>query len=201
MFGVIKRITRISLVLILLLSLNACSTISDIVPLPSISLPTLDGHALPKGKEIELANAYLSAGKKREAASAYFDASRNYRSPERERLILQAAELAAIIKDSNLAQRYLSPLRFPALNTENQARFRFTQGQLAINDKNYREALRILPQRVNGLPDGLSKKILNARMRAAQSSRDRISLVQELVLQQLDNYENILKSMHLRHLR
>jgi len=192
MFGVIKRITRITLVLTLLLSLNACSTISDIVPLPSISLPTLDGHALPKGKDIELANSLLSAGKKREAASAYFDASRNYRSPERERLILQAAELAAIIKDSNLAQRYLSPLRYPALSPENQARFRFTQGQLAINDKNYREALRILPQRVNGLPDGLSKKILNARMRAAQSSRDRISLVQELVLQEptlINDYE------------
>ena len=175
---------RSSLVLSLLLSLSACSTISDIVPLPSITLPTLDRHALPKGKDIELANALLAAGKKQEAANAYFDASRNYRSPERERLILQAAELAAIIKNENLAQRYLSPLNYPTLNPENQARFRFTQAQLALNDKNYREALRILPQRVSGLPDGLAKKILNARMRAAQSSRDRISLVQELVLQE-----------------
>ncbi len=184
MFDVKNRMIRSALALTILLSISACSTISDIVPLPSITLPTLDGHSLPKGKGIELANTLLAAGKKREAASAYFDASRNYRSPERERLILQAAELAAIIKDSNLAQRYLSPLRYPALNTENQARFRFTQGQLAINDKNYREALRILPQRTNGLSDGLAKKILNTRMRAAQSSRDRISLVQELVLQE-----------------
>ena len=179
-----NRTMRFSLVLTLLLSLSACSTISDIVPLPSIALPTLDRHALPKGKDIELANALLAAGKQRDAASAYFDASRNYRSPERERLILQAAELAAIIKDSALAQRYLSPLRYPTLNSENQARFRFTQAQLALNDRNYREALRILPQRVNGLSDGLASKILNARMRAAQSSRDRISLVQELVLQE-----------------
>lgn len=179
-----KRMIGSFLVLALLASLSACSTISDIVPLPSISLPTLDRHALPKGKDIELANALLAAGKKREAASAYFEASRNYRSPERERLTLQAAELAAIIKDSNLTQRYLSPLNYSTLGSENQARFRFTQGQLAINDRNYREALRILPQRTNGLPDGLAKKILNARMRAAQSSRDRISLVQELVLQE-----------------
>ncbi len=176
------RISRLILISISLLLLNACTSISDIVP--QIALPTLDNHALPNGKDIQLANALLAAGKKREAAAAYFDASRNYRSPERERLILQASELAAISKDANLAQRYLSPLRYSSLNRENQARFRFTQAQLALNDKNYRETLRILPQRVQGLPDGLASKILNARMRAAQSSRDRISLVQELVLQE-----------------
>ncbi len=176
------RITQLVLVSITLFMLNACTSISDIVP--QIALPTLDNHALPNGKDIQLANALLEAGKKREAAAAYFDASRNYRSPERERLILQASELAAISRDENLAQRYLSPLRYPFLNKENQARFRFTQAQLALNDKNYRETLRILPQRVQGLPDGLASKILNARMRAAQSSRDRISLVQELVLQE-----------------
>lgn len=178
---------RFYLILTALLTLSACGSISNIVPqisLPSISLPTLDSHALPAGKDIERANAFLQNGKRREAAQAYFEASRNYRSPERERLILQASELAAIIKDGNLAQRYLSPLRYASLNKENQARFRFTQGQLALNDKNYRETLRILPQRVRDLPDGLASKILNARMRAAQSSRDRIALVQELVLQE-----------------
>jgi len=184
MTAVNNRTIYSSLILWFALSLTACSTITDIVPLPSLALPTLDKHALPVGKDIELANALLDAGKKREAASAYFDASRNYRSPERERLILQAAELAAIIKDSNLTQRYLSPLRYPILSAENRARFRFVQGQLAINDRNYREALRILPQRITNLPTGLAKKILNARMRSAQSSRDRISLVQELVLQE-----------------
>ncbi len=179
-----NRIIRSAFALTISLLISACSTISDIVPLPSITLPTLDRNALPKGDDIELANTLLAAGKKREAAGAYFNASRNYRSPQRERLILQAAELAAIIKDSNLTQRYLSPLQYPTLNPENQARFRFTQGQLAINDRNYREALRILPQRTNGLSDGLVNKIRHARMRAAQSSRDRISLVQELVLQE-----------------
>lgn len=178
---------KFSLIISILFALNACSSVSNIVPqisLPSISLPTLDRHALPVGKDIERANSFLAAGKRREAANAYFDASRNYRSPERERLILQAAELAAIIKDANLAQQFLSPVRYASLNPENQARFRFTQAQLALNDKNYRETLRILPQRVRGLPDGLAKKILNARMKAAQSSRDRIALVQELVLQE-----------------
>lgn len=182
-----NRIIKFPLIIPLIFTLSACGSISNIVPqisLPSISLPTLDRHALPVGKDIDLANTFLAAGKRREAANAYFDASRNYRSPERERLILQAAELATIIKDANLAQQFLSPIRYASLNSENQARFRFTQAQLALNDRNYRETLRILPQRVRGLPDGLAKKILNARMKAAQSSRDRIALVQELVLQE-----------------
>ncbi len=186
------QISWLFLISFSLLVLNACASLPNIGNIvPQIALPTLDNHALPQGKDIELANALLAAGKKREAAAAYFDAARNYRSPERERLTLQAAELAAIIKDENLAQRYLSPLRYAGLNPENQARFRFTQAQLALNDNNFRETLRILPQRVNNLPTGLAQKILNARMRAAQSSRDRISLVQELVLQ-----EPTLKSDH-----
>ena len=179
------RISRLFLISTSLLMLNACTSfpnLGDIVP--QIALPTLDNHALPKGQDIQLANALLAAGKRREAAAAYFDASRNYRSPQRERLILQASELAAISKDANLAQRYLSPLRYASLNKENQARFRFTQAQLALNDNNYRETLRILPQRVDGLPNELAHKILKARMRAAQSSGDRVSLVQELVLQE-----------------
>jgi len=177
-----RLITQICLSLFALLALSACSTVSDIIP--QIPLPRIDNHSLPSGQDIEQANAFLAAGKKRDAASAYFSASNNYRSPERERLILQAAELAAIIKDPNLTQRFLAPLNYTALNTQNQARFRFTQAQLALNDGNYRETLRILPQRVTNLPIELGNKILSARMSAAQSSDDKLALVQELVLQE-----------------
>ncbi len=164
------------------MTLGACSSLPDIVP--QIPLPRVDNNSLPAGQDIERANAFLSAGKRREAASAYFAASQNYRSPERERLILQAAELAAIIKNTNLTQRYLAPINYSILNSENQSRFRFTQAQLALNDRNYREALRILPQRISNLPPDLGEKILNARMSAAQSSGDKLALVQELVLQE-----------------
>ena len=176
------RLTRHILLTLILLSLVGCSTLSDIVP--QLPLPRSDNYSLPSGQDISQANAFLAAGNKREAANAYFAASRNYRSPERERLILQAAELAAIIKDPNLTQEYLAPINFSALNTENQARYRFTQAQLALNDNNYRETLRILPQRVNDLPQELGEKILTARMSAAQSSGDKLALVQELVLQE-----------------
>ena len=157
-------------------------TVSDIVP--QIRLPSVDSHAMPSGKDIQQANSHLKAGRRREAASTYFAASKNYRSPERERLILQAAELSAFIKDSALTQHYLAPINYATLNKENKVRYRYSQAQLALNDKNYRETLRILPQRVNGLPIGLAEKILKSRMIAAQSSADKLAIVQELVLQE-----------------
>jgi len=173
------------LILPISLTLGACTslpTVSDIVP--QIRLPGVDSHAMPTGKGIQQANNYLQEGRRREAASAYFAASKNYRSPERERLILQAAELSAFIKDSELTYRYLAPINYATLNKENKMRYRYSQAQLALNDRNYRETLRILPQRVNGLPVGLAEKILKSRMIAAQSSADKLAIVQELVLQE-----------------
>ncbi len=176
------RTTRLTLLFITFFVLSACASLPDIVP--QIPLPKADYHALPEGKDIEHANNLLTTGKEREAASAYFAAANNYPSPEHERLILQAAELAAILKDPDLTQHYLSPINYSRLNTENQARFRLTQGQLALNDKNYREALRLLPQSINGLPKGLADKIINARKVAAQMSGNKLLLIQELILQE-----------------
>ena len=177
---------RVILTILILAFVTGCATVSDTVSniVPQISLPVLNNNSQADGKDIEQANNLLATGKKREAASAYFAASSNYPSPQRERLILQAAELSAIFRDTALTQRYLAPISFNRLNAENQARFRFAQAQLALNDRNYKEALRILPQRVNGLPEGLGSKILNARVAAAQSSGDRLSLIQELILQE-----------------
>ena len=180
-----RTMIKIVLTLPFLISLGACTSIpsaSDI--LPQIRIPSVDFNTLPDGKDILQANSFLKAGKKREAASAYFSASKKYRSPQRDRLILQAAELAASFRDMELTQRYLAPINFSKLNKENQARYRYTQTQLALNDKNYREVLRILPQRVNGLPYELAEKILKTRMIAAKSSQDKLALIQELVLQE-----------------
>lgn len=164
------------------IALSACSTVSNIIPqLPSTGSAN---STTVVGQDIAQANAFLEAGKKREAANAYFIASNNYRSPERERLILQAAELASVFNDSALTQQYLAPLNYAQLSSEYKSRFRLAQAQLALNDRNYRETLRILPQRVNDLPVELGEKILKTRMSAAQSSGDKLALVQELVLQE-----------------
>lgn len=176
---------RIFLGVLLSVSLVSCAngpTVSDIVP--QLRLPGANYNKLPRGKDIQQANVLLKAGAKREAASAYFAASKKYRSPERERLTLQAAELAASFNDVDLTERYLAPINYSRLNAENKARYRFTQAQLAINDRNHREVLRLLPQRVDGLPVGLAHKTLKARMNAAQASSDKLAIIQELVLQE-----------------
>ncbi len=180
-----KRIKKRTLLLPVFLWLGACSnvpTIPNIVP--QLRIPNVGFNPLPNGKEVQQANAFLKVGKKRDAASAYFSASKKYRSPERERLMLQAAELAASFNDIDLTQRYLAPVNYSSLNTENQARYRFTQALLAKNDRNYQEVLRILPQRVNGLPIALAQKILRTRMESAKASQNKLALVQELVLQE-----------------
>lgn len=180
-----------SLVTVLLISflLGGCASVPNIVPqLPYPGAP----NPAPVGQDIAQANNFLATGQKRAAADAYFRAAQNYRSPERERLILQAAELAAVFRDPALTQQYLSPLNFDQLSAEHKARFRLIQAQLALNDRNYRESLRILPQRVNDIPLDLGKKILDTRMSAAQSSGDKLALVQELVLQ-----ESTLKEQYL----
>jgi len=178
------KLTKNALITIFITTifLNGCGSLPPIVP--QRPAPQSDNHAMPVGRDVEQANAFLAAGKKREAASAYFAAAQHHRSPYRERLILQAAELASIFKDTDLTMRYLSALNANSLNPENLARYRFTQAQLALNDRNYSEALRLLPQRVTHLPAGLADKILNARMNAAQSSGNKMTLVQELVLQE-----------------
>ena len=176
--SLVKTISALSVIL----ALSACSTVSSIVP--QLPIGGSVNSAPVVGADITQANAFLASGQKREAAAAYFTASQNYRSPERERLILQAAELASLFKDQQLTQRYLAPLNFDQLNTENKTRFRLVQSQLALNDRNFRETLRILPQRVNDVPAELGQKVLKTRMTAAQSSGDKLALVQELVLQE-----------------
>lgn len=177
-----RRMVELGSLLSILFTITGCASIPDIVP--QIPLPSVDNNAIPAGQDVEQANALLAAGKQREAANAYFNASNNYNSPDKERLILQASELAALLKDLNLTQSYLASINYATLNPENQARYRLTQAQLALNDRNFRETLRILPQRVFDLPADLGEKILGMRMSAAQSNGDKLALVQELVLQE-----------------
>ena len=185
----------------MMISTVACSPVSNTVnnigsivpPLPFDRIPSgfTTANNSNTGQDILQANAFLAAGQQREAANAYFLAAQNYPSPERERLMLQAAELASLFKDTSLTQQYLSSINFATLSLENQTRFRLVQAQLATNDRNYREALRILPQRIDNVPADLGEKVLSSRMAAAQASGDRLSLIQELVLQ-----ETSLKAPH-----
>ncbi len=173
---------RISIA-ILVTVLSACGGMSPIASPNPIPQSRIDHNRLPTGLEVERANTLLNRGQHREAAKAYFNASQKYSSPDRERLILQAAELAILFRDGALTQIYLSALG-RQLNAQNMARYRYIQGQLAMLDANHKEALRLLPKNIKNLPEGLQQKILNARMSAAQSSGDPVALAMELVLQE-----------------
>ncbi|HFD33122.1 MAG TPA: hypothetical protein ENJ28_10520 [Gammaproteobacteria bacterium] len=142
-----------------------------------------NNNRLPAGAEVLRANDLLNRGQHREAAKAYFNAAQIYSSSDRDRLILQAAELAVMISDRALTDIYLSALS-RHLNSENLIRYRYIQGQLALLDAQYKEALRLLPKNITGVPEGLQQKIFTARMRAAQSSGDPIILATELILQE-----------------
>ncbi len=142
-----------------------------------------NNNRLPTGAEVLRANDLLNRGQHREAAKAYFNAAQIYSSSDRDRLILQAAELAVMISDRALTDIYLSALS-RHLNSENLIRYRYIQGQLALLDAQYKEALRLLPKNITGVPEGLQQKIFTARMRAAQSSGDPIILATELILQE-----------------
>lgn len=172
------------------ITLSACGSVPSLVlpnilptPVPTPPKPEVDNSRLPTGEAVQRANQLLNRGQRREAAKAYFNAAQKYSSPDKERLILQAAELATLISDRELTQIYFSALG-QRLNTSNLVRYRYIQGQLAILDRSYTEALRLLPKNVRGLPNGLQKKILNARMRAAQLSANKLVLATELVLQE-----------------
>lgn len=180
---------RISIAIIVI-TLSACGGMAPIASPNPIPLPRADNSRLPSGVEVGRANDLLNRGQRREAAKAYFNAAQIYSSPDKERLILQAAELAVMISDSALTQIYLSALG-KQLNAQNLVRYRYIQGQLAILDAQHKEALRLLPKRMRGIPDALQYKIFNARMHAAQSSGDPIMLATELVLQ-----ESRLKERH-----
>ncbi len=167
-------------------ALSACDNAPISTPsLPNIiPAPRMDNNTLPAGAEVQQANDLLRRGQRREAAKTYFNAAQKYSSPDKERLVLQAAELALLISDRGLAQTYIATLNNSPLNSQNTARYHYIQGQMALSDANYKEALRLLPKNVNHLPRGLAQKILNARMKAAQSSGNHVTLATELVLQE-----------------
>ncbi len=169
---------RISIATIII-TLSICGGTASIAS----PLTQADNNRLPSGAEVLRANDLLNRGQHREAAKAYFNAAQIYSSSDRERLILQAAELAVMISDGALTQIYLSALG-RHLNSQNLIRYRYIQGQLALLDTEYKEALRLLPKNMTGIPDALQQKIFNARMHAAQSSGDPIMQATELILQE-----------------
>ena len=120
--------------------------------------------------DIRQANQLLRQGKKLEAASAYYQASRNQASPQRERLVLQAAEIATYVKDKSLARHYLSKVNPAQLSSENRARRSYVLALVAILDNNYRAALNTLPAQRGSISTELWNKIQQVRQQASSQA-------------------------------
>jgi hypothetical protein len=115
---------------------------------------------------VQQANSLLKQGKKREAAQTYYAASARYPSPQRERVILQAAELSASIGDANLTDSYLDHIPASSLDGENQGRYAYVKALLALQSNNSQLALSTLPTNLDDLSPALREKVQNVRQRA-----------------------------------
>ena len=151
----------------LLLTLTACS----MVP-PSDGTdysPTASG-VNSSSADVRHANDLLRQGKKLEAASAYYRAASKQPSPQRERLILQAAEIATYVKDKSLARHYLSKIDSRQLDNENRARRSYVLALIELIDNHYQAALNILPQQRGNISAGLWNKIYRIRQQLSSKS-------------------------------
>ena len=157
-----KNALKIILLLSLLASLSACSVV------PSAGLPSNGVDNV--SASIRHANNLLRQGKKLEAADAYYKASHNQASPHKERLILQAAEIATSAKDKKLVLHYLAKLSGAKLNNENQARRSYVKALVALLDKQYRAALNVLPKKQGKISAPLWNKINRVRQQIAKQS-------------------------------
>lgn len=130
------------------------------------SNPTLPNNAGSSNVSVEQANTLLNQGKKREAAQAYYAASARYPSPQRERIILQAAEIAASIGDARLTNSYLARVPASAQDGENRGRLAYVKALLALQQNNPGLALSTLPNNPDNLSPALREKVKHVQQRA-----------------------------------
>lgn len=117
---------------------------------------------------VELGNQLFKQGRKVEAADIYYRAALNLPSPQRERVLLQAAEVAASLGDDRSTKLYLKKIPRQALMGENQARYRYTLALLALQNEHANQALRLLPLQATDMPEGLYNKVMLVRQRALE---------------------------------
>ncbi len=120
--------------------------------------------------EVRRANVLLRQGKKLEAASVYYKASLKQVTPHKERLVLQAAEIASSAKDKPLAMHYLSKLANTRLNPENSARRSYVKALIALLDNHRQAALKLLPKQRGAISGNLWSKIQRVRQQIIKQS-------------------------------
>ena len=174
--GTMKYLYPVIFASALLLQACAPTTTSVISESVETEVSDLGTSSFAKDTSIKQANVLLKQGKKREAAQAYFKTASRYPSPQKERVILQAAEITAAMGDASLTNRYLSKIPAKALVGENGARYAYIKALLAVQLKDPNTALKYLPQSNKGVSAGLASKINQLRQSAvAMGGKDNSS--------------------------
>ncbi len=177
-----KNLNLIAATLLASLYLTGCDTLPTATNPPPAAEPVV---RLPPAStdKVKQANSLYQQGKKREAAYAYFAAGQDSASPERERLMLQAVEVAAMIQNESLMQQFFAGIKTSRLDSNNRARYNYGKALLALIKKQPAIALDILPTDVSQLSSGLANKILLTRLRAADKTNNPFKIAEERVRQ------------------
>lgn len=125
-------------------------------------------HKQKSVPSVELGNQLFKQGRKEEAANTYYRAALGLPSPQRERVILQAAEVTASLGDDKTTKQYLKKIPRQALLGENQTRYRYTLALLALQNEQANLALHLLPVGATEMSAGLQNKIQLVRQRALE---------------------------------
>lgn len=94
---------------------------------------------------LRLANQLLQQGRKAEAAQLYYQSALAYPSPQRERILLQAAEITASLGNPQLTNQYLSRANNQHITGESLERLRYIKALLELQRGNPTGALSLLP--------------------------------------------------------
>ena len=164
--GTMKYLYPVILASTLLLQACAPTTTSVVSESVEAEVSDFSTNNFAKDSAIKQANILLKQGKKRDAAQAYFKAASSYPSPQKERVMLQAAEITAAMGDASLTNRYLSKIPAKALIGENGARYGYIKALLAVQLKDPNAAIKYLPATNKGVSAGLASKINQLRQSA-----------------------------------
>ncbi len=153
--------------------LGGCSVTPEVenTPAPVIQAqpqvtPHNPGIAQGVKPTLQQANQLMKKGRKAQAADVYYRAAYNYPSPQRERIILQAAEITASLGNKRKTEEYLQKVQGRPLKPDAQVRYRYVKSLIALHEKKPNQALNILPRRTDGLSKNLRDKVELVRQRA-----------------------------------
>lgn len=168
------RITaRIVALMIVAWAVSGCAEL-----IPPLGTPA----AGTEESRLQQADRYLRSGKPEQAAGLLAQAAQAKPSPQRETLLLQAAEAVLQPETRNLARKYLSAIDEAVLPRNLFVRKRIANAELELLNQRVDHALDMLPASILDYSPEYKPKALAVRARALRAAGDREKTVKTLVM-------------------